>query len=157
MTSEFNKGKYAPRYVPDEKYRPKATPPKKGAMARDIKYIILSFLGLIAVFVGKYFLDFHLLPIVFPDLYPISVGAVLLWLASTLIVSFLAIKFVSGFGILYVIIDAIYALLVLIWPLGLYGTAVIPAIVVALISWVVMRFIQWAMLWIFILVGFVRM
>ena len=155
MTSEFNEGKYAPRYVPDEKYKPKPAP--KGKPEKVWGFTVASFLGLMGIFVLKYLLDFLLLPKLFPDLYPLSVGAILVWLASTLIVSFLALKFVTRIGFFYEIADLFYVLLVLIWPLGLYGTGLIPAFFVALIGWIVMRAIQWVMLWIFILVGFVRM
>ena len=145
-------------YVVPDKYKPKPYVPKKGEFARDMRYLALTFLGLVAVFVAKYFLDFWLWPTLFPGLYPISVGAFLIWLASTIVISFLAIKFVSGLGYYYEIVDAIYALIVLAWPRGLYGmTDLTTAILGALIAWVTMRLIQRIMLWIFILVGFVRM
>ena len=145
-------------YVVPEKYRPKPFIPKKGEFARDMRYLALSFLGLVAVFVGKYFLDFWLLPKLFPSLYPVSIGALLIWLISTIVVSFLALKFVSGMGIFYEIADTIYALIALIWPLDLYGLGTaVPVIVGVLMAWIVMRAIQWVMLWAFILIGFVKM
>ena len=145
-------------YVVPDKYKPKPFVPKKGEFARDMRYLVLSFLGLVAVLVAKYFLDFRLLPMLFPALYPVSVGAIFIWLALTIVISFLALKFVSGFSIFYEIADAIYALMVLVWPLGLYGLGtVVPVIAGALIAWVIMYGIQRVMLWGFILVGFIKM
>ena len=146
------------KFVVPEKYRPRPFVKKKGETARDVKYLIGSFLGLVAVFVAKYFFDFWLLPRLFPDLFPASIGALLLWLASTLIFSIVALVFVSGIGIYYEIVDTIYALIVLIWPLGLYGLGtVVPVLFGVLIAWVVMRAIQWVLLWVMILIGLMKM
>ena len=149
--------KYAPSYTPPEKYRLKKPNPNK-KVEKVWGFTVLSFLILMAVFVVKYLVDFLLIPKIFPGLFPFSIGALLVWLASSLLFSFVALKFITRMGFFYPAADIVYAILVWAFPYGLYGLElIIPALAGAIIAYVILRIIQRVMLWIFILVGFVRM
>lgn len=154
--AEYNKGKYGPRYVPDEKYRPKPRNPNQKP-EKVWGFTVASFFGLLAVFAAKYAVDFLLLPRLFPDAYPFSVGVVVAWVLTTIIFSFASMKLVTGMGIFYPFADLVYAILVAIWPLGLYGAEFVPGFVLAIIMAAIMYALQRAILWILILVGFMKM
>lgn len=156
-TDKYHKDKYAPSYVPDKKYRPKPTNPNK-KVEKVWGFTVLSFLALLAIFVVKYLVDFLLIPRIFPGLFPFSVGALLVWLVSSLLFSFIALKFITRMGFFYPAADIVYGILVWAFPCGLYGLeSMLPALAGAMIAYVILRIIQRVMLWIFILVGFVRM
>lgn len=156
-TNKYHKDKYAPSYVPDEKYRPKPASPNK-KVEKVWGFTVLSFLALLAVFVVKYLVDFLLIPRIFPGLFPFSVSALLVWLVSSLLFSFVALKFITRMGLFYPAADIIYAILIWVFPGGLYGLeSILPAFAGAIIAYVILRIIQRVMLWIFILVGFIRM
>ena len=70
---------------------------------------------------------------------------------------FLALKFISRIGFFYPVVFIVYAVLVWAFPMGLYGLASIPPLAGALLAYAVMCLVERVMLWIFILVGFVRM
>lgn len=152
-----NNDKYAPSYVAPEKYRPKAPNPNK-KVEKVWGFTVLSFIGLLATFVVKFLVDFFLLPEIFSNLYPFSVGAVVIWFVSSLLFIFVALKFITRIGFFYPVAFVLYAILVWAFPNGIYGLdTVIPALGGAIIAYVVLRIIQRIMLWIFILVGFVTM
>ena len=149
--------KYAPRYVPPEKYRPKPANSNK-KVEKVWGFTVLSFFVLLGVFAVKYLVDFLLLPKIIPDLFPFSAGALILWFVSTIIFVFIALKFVSRIGFFYPFANLIYAVLAFAWPYGLYGLGdVVPVIVGLLIAYAIMALVERVMLWIFILVGFARM
>ena len=103
-------------------------------------------------------MDFLLIPQLLSELFPFSAGALIIWIVSSLLFSFVALKFITRMGFFYPVADVVYALLVWVFPRGLYGLDIfLPAFAGAIIAYVVLRIIQRAMLWIFILVGFVRM
>ena len=153
----YDKERYAPRYTPDAKYRPKPpNPNKKPEKVRG--FTVASFLALLATFVVKYLLDFLIFPRLFPGLYPLSVGAIIIWLASTIVVSVISIELITGMWFFYPFADLIYAILVVIWPLGLYGTnEMIPGLMLAFAMAVLMYFLQRLILKISILISFIRL
>ncbi len=148
--------KYAPSYTPPERYRPKKANPNK-KVEKVWGFSVLSFCGLLMIFVGKYLVDFLILPEIFSGLFPFSIGALIVWLISTLVFIFVALKFISRIGFFYPVAFIVYAVLVWAFPLGLYGLASVPPLAGALLMYAVMCLIERIMLWIFILVGFVRM
>ncbi len=154
--AEYNKDKYKPRYVPDEKYRPKPRDPNQKP-EKVWGFTAVSFFGLWAIFAAKYALDFLLLPKLFPGAYPLSVGAIVAWTLSTIVVTVLSMMFVSGMGFFYPFADLVYAILVAIWPLGLYGSEFIPGFALALLMAMIMYGIQRLVLWVVILIGFMKM
>jgi len=145
------------KYVVPEKYRPK--PRDLNKKPEKVWGCTLgSFLGLIGVFIAKYLVDFLLLPKLFPAWYPLSAAAIIAWLISAIIFTFVAMKFVSGLIYFYYVADLVYAVLVAILPMGLFGTAeLFPGIVLAIIMAIMLYFLQRFMLWLIILWGFVRM
>ena len=121
-------------------------------------FTVAAFFGMIAIFVVKYLVDFLLLPAMLPQFYPTSGAAFLLWLATSLIATIASMLWVTRFGFFYPVADIVYALCVAIWPLGLYGTAEFwPSILAGLAAAIILWVIQRITLWIFILVGFMRM
>ena len=158
MTNDkYHEGKYASSYMPDEKYKPKVANPHK-KVEKVWGFTALSFLGLLTTFVVKYLVDFLLIPQLLSELFPFSAGALVIWIVSSLFFSFVALKFITRMGFFYPVADVGYAVLVWVFPRGLYGLDIfLPAFAGAIIAYVVLRIIQRAMLWIFILVGFVRM
>lgn len=121
-------------------------------------FTVVSFLSLLGVFVAKYFVDFLLLPAIFPQFYPSSGMAFVLWLITSLVATVAAMLWITRFGHFYPVADILYAIIVAIWPLGLYGTAefwpaILAAFAAALILWVIQRIV----LWIFIIIGFITM
>ena len=144
-------------YVPPEKYRPKPfNPSKKPEKVKG--FTLVSFFVLLGVFLAKYFLDFHLLPALFPDIYPFSALAIVIWAVETILVSVISIKFISGFGYFYIPACLVYAIAVVIAPNGLFGFGdTIPAIVGGLIAYILTRLIQRIVLWIFIGLAFITM
>ena len=156
VPNNYKNDKYTPSYVPPDKYRPKPVNPNK-KVEKVWGFTVLSFLGLMATFAVKYVVDFLVLPKVFPDLFPFSIGALIVWLISSLLFIFLALKFISRMGFFYPVVFIVYAVLVWIFPMGLYGLAEIPSFAGALLAYAVMCLIERVMLWIFILIGFVTM
>lgn len=144
-------------YTPPEQYKPKPFNPNK--KPEKVKgFTVASFFTLMATFVAKYLLDFLLLPTLFPALYPFSAGAIIIWIVTTIVICFLAIKFITGFGYFYIPACLIYAICVAIWPNNVfYFGTVIPAIVGGLIAYIANRLIERAILWISILLSFVTM
>ena len=121
-------------------------------------FTVASFFGLLATYAGKYVLDFWILPRLLPDLYPFSVGAFIAWLISSLVVVALSMKFITRFGYFYPVAQIIYALLVFIFPCGLYGmTEWWMAAIGALVSYFALDLIGRGIHWIFIIIGFVTM
>ena len=121
-------------------------------------FTVASFFGLLATYAGKYVLDFWILPRLLPDLYPFSTGAFIAWLISSLVVVALSMKFITRFGYFYPVAQIIYALLVFIFPCGLYGmTEWWMAAIGALVSYFALDLIGRGILWIFIIIGFVTM
>lgn len=153
--AEYNKGKYGSRYVPDEKYRPKLHAPQKPEKVWG--FTAASFLGLLAVFAAKYAVDFLLLPRLFPDIYPFGIWAVVVWVVTTIVFSLASMKLITGMGFFYPFADLVYAILVAIWPFGLYGAEYIPGFVLAVIMGVIMYALQRAILWVLILIGFTKL
>lgn len=121
-------------------------------------FTVASFFGLLAIYAGKYVLDFWILPKLLPGLYPSSTGAFIAWLISSLVVVALCMKFITRFGYFYPVAQIVYSLLVLIAPCGLYGmTEWWGGIVGAVVSYIALDLIGRGILWIFILIGFVTM
>ena len=143
-------------YTPPAKYKaPKFNPNKKPEKVPG--FTVLSFFILIAIYIAKYCIDFLLMPTIFPG-YNTPAFAVTFWIIETIIVTFLCIKFVTGFGYFYIPACLIYAILVAIWPNEIFGFGtVIPAIAGGAIAYVASRAIERLEMWLFILVGFVRM
>ena len=149
--------KYAPPYVVPEKYQPKALNRNK-KIEKVWGFSILSFLGLMATFIIKYFVDFWLFQNVFKDLYPMSVGAIILWITSSLFFIFLALKFVTRIGFFYPAAFMLYGVLVWVLPNGMFGIGdSTQSLILAAIMYILMRIIQRMMLWAFVLIGFVKM
>jgi hypothetical protein len=143
-------------YVPPEKYRPKPFNPNKKP-EKVPGFTVLSFFGLIAVYVAKYCIDFLLMPALFPN-YNTPVFAITFWIVETIIVTFLCIKFITGFGYFYIPACLVYAILVWIWPNGIFGFGeIMPAVAGAGIAYAASRIIERVEMWLFILVGFIRM
>lgn len=121
-------------------------------------FTVASFFGLIGVFVAKYLIDFLVLPAIFPQFYPSTGMAFVLWLITSLVATVAAMLWITRFGYFYPVADIVYAIIMAIWPLGLYGTAEFwPAILAALAAAVILWVIQRLVLWIFIIVGFITM
>ena len=158
MTSDKSiNDKYAPSYVVPEKYQPKVLNRNK-KIEKVWGFSILSFLGLMATFIIKYFVDFWLFQNVFKDLYPMSVGAVTLWITSSLFFIFLALKFVTRIGFFYLAAFMLYGVLVWVLPNGMFGVgSSTQSLILATIMYILMRIIQRMMLWVFVLIGFVKM
>ena len=84
--------------------------------------------------------------------------AFVLWLITSLVATVAAMLWITRFGYFYSVADIVYAIIMAIWPLGLYGTAEFwPAILAALAAAVILWVIQRLVLWIFIIVGFITM
>ena len=141
-------------YAPPEKYKPKAFNPNK--KPEKVKgFTVISFCVLQGIYLAKYFLDFHLLPQLFPGLYPFSTGAIILWIIETIAVTALCIKFVSGFGWFYLPACLIYGIAVAICPNNLFGfSTAIPAILGGLIAYAASRIIEHATMWVFMIIYF---
>ena len=144
------------KYVPPAKYAPKKFNPNKKP-EKVPGFTVLSFFSLIAIYAGKYCIDFLLLPAIFPN-YNTPPIAVTFWIIETIIITFLCIKFVTGFGYFYIPACLIYAVLVWIWPNGIFGFGdIMPAAAGAAIAYAASRIIERIEMWFFILAGFVRM
>ena len=143
-------------YTPPAKYEaPKFNPNKKPAKVPG--FTVLSFFVLIAIYVAKYCIDFLLMPAIFPG-YNTPVFAVTFWIIETIIITALCIKFVTGFGYFYIPACLIYAILVTIWPNGIFGFGVyLPAIVGGAIAYAASRLIERIEMWIAIGLSFIRM
>ncbi len=145
------------QYTPPAKYKPTPFNPNKKP-EKVPGFTVLSFFILMATYIGKYCLDFLLLPTLLPQVYAIPGLAIMLWIITTVIITFIAIKFISGFGLFYIPACLLYALCVLLWPNGAFGFGtVIPAALGATIAYVANRVIERIEMWIFMLVGFVTM
>lgn len=111
-----------------------------------------------ATFIIKYFVDFWLFQNVFKDLYPMSVGAVTLWITSSLFFIFLALKFITRIGFFYPAAFMLYGVLVWVLPNGMFGVgSSTQSLILATIMYILMRIIQRMMLWVFVLIGLVKM
>ena len=143
-------------YTPPAKYEaPKFNPNKKPAKVPG--FTVLSFFVLIAIHVAKYCIDFLLMPAIFPG-YNTPVFAVTFWIIETIIITGLCIKFVTGFGYFYIPACLVYAILVTIWPNGIFGFGTImPAIAGGAIAYAASRLIERAEMWIAIGLSFIRM
>ena len=144
------------KYTPPEQYKPKIFNPNKKP-EKVPGFTVLSFFSLLAVYIIKYFIDFQLLPAIIPN-YNTPPIAVTFWIIETLIITFLCIKFITGFGYFYIPACLIYAILVGIWPNDIFGFGVVmPAIAGTAIAYAASRFIERIEMWLFILVGFIKM
>jgi len=144
------------QYAPPAKYKPKPFNPNKKP-EKVPGFTVASFFGLIAIYIIKYCIDFLLMPAIFPG-YNTPAFAVTFWIIETIIITFLCIKFVTGFGYFYIPACLVYAILVTIWPNGIFGFGTImPAIAGGAIVYVASRVIERIEMWLFILVGFVTM
>jgi hypothetical protein len=141
----------------EEGRRKKHAPVVKKKPEKVWGFTILSFFGMLAIFVIKYLVDFLLIPKLLPDFFPISWQAVGIWVLSSVIFTVISMQFVTRMGFFYIASAILYGLLVLIWPMGLYGTAETAPIVIAVLSGVVLDLIQRIILWIYIGIGFMRM
>ena len=143
-------------YVPPAKYKPaKFNPNKKPEKVPG--FTALSFLGLIAIYVAKYCVDFLLMPALFSN-YNTPAFAVTFWIIETIVITFLCIKFITGFGFFYIPACLVYAILVWIWPNGIFGFGeIMPAVAGAGIAYAASRIIERVEMWLFILVGFIKM
>ncbi|MCQ2569211.1 MAG: hypothetical protein MJ155_02905 [Candidatus Saccharibacteria bacterium] len=151
----YDKTKGASGYKPPEKYRPKPAGPKPKP-EKVPGFTVASFFGLWAIFAVKYVVDFLLLPKLLPDIYPLSVWAIVVWVISTLIFSFVSIEFVSGFSFFYPFANLIYVVLAAIWPFGLYGAEYLPGFLIAALMGLIMYGVQRGILWILIFFDIVR-
>lgn len=143
-------------YIPPEKYRPKPFNPNKKP-ERVPGFTVVSFVGLLIAFAAKYALDFLLFPKLFPDLYPFSVGAVIVWVISMIAFLIAALEFITGMGFFYPVAILVYAILVAIWPLNLYGAGeYMPGFVLAIIMGVIIYILQRIILWIMVLLSFIK-
>ena len=145
------------QYTPPAKYKPKPFNPNKKP-EKVPGFTVASFFGLIVIYIVKYCIDFLLLPALFPEAWENPAIAVSVWAGDTILITFLCIKFVTGFGYFYIPACLVYAICVLIWPNGAYGIGTaIPAIAGAAAAYIASRVIERIEMWIFILVGFVTM
>lgn len=144
-------------YVPPAKYQAKKfNPNKKPAKVKG--FTVASFLVLLAVFLAKYFIDFLLLPALFPDLYPISVAAIVIWVIETIIFLVISIQFITGFGYFYIAAALVYAIPILIYSNGLFGFGTeIPIFLGALIAYAATRLLERIIMWVFIGISFITM
>jgi hypothetical protein len=144
------------KYTPPAKYQPKPRDPNKKP-EKVPGFTVLSSLALIAIYIGKYCIDFLLMPALFSN-YNTPAFAVTFWIIETIIITFLCIKFITGFGYFYIPACLVYAILVWIWPNGIFGFGeIMPAIAGAGIAYVASRIVERVEMWLFILAGFVRM
>ena len=141
----------------EEGHKKKHAPAPKKQPEKIWGFTFASFLGVLAVFVVKYLVDFLLIPKIFPDFFPISWPAVGIWLASTALFVVIGMQFISRLSYFYMAAAILYGLLVLIWPMGVYGTAETAPIVIAVLSGVLIDLISQAILWIYIGIGFITM
>lgn len=143
-------------YTPPAKYKaPKFNPNKKPEKVPG--FTVLSFFILIAIYIAKYCIDFLLMPAIFPG-YNTPTFAVTFWIIETIIITFLCIKFVTGFGYFYIPACLVYAILVTIWPNGIFGFGVyLPAIAGGVIAYAASRLIERIEMWIAIGLSFIRM
>lgn len=144
-------------YVPPAKYQaPKFNPNKKPAKVKG--FTVASFFTLLGIYLAKYVLDFILLPLIFPQLYPFSAAAIIIWIIETIIITALCIKFVSGFGYFYIPACLIYAIGVAIYPndVFMFGP-IIPQFFGGVIAYAASRIIERAVIWAFIGISFIRM
>ena len=141
----------------EEGRQKKHNPAPKGKPEKIWGCTVGAFFGMLAVYVIKFLVDFLLIPKIFPDFFPISWPAVGIWLASSVIFTVISFQFITRFGYFYIAAAVLYALLVLIFPMGLYGTAETAPIVIAVLSGVILDLIQRAVLWIYIGIGFITM
>ena len=151
----YNKTKGASGYKPPENYRPKPA----GAKPKPEKvpgFTVASFFGLWAIFAVKYVVDFLLLPKLFPGIYPLSVWAIVAWVISTLVFSFISIEFVSGFSFFYPFANLVYVVLAAIWSFGLYGAEYLPGFLIAALMGLIMYGVQRGILWILIFFDIIR-
>lgn len=88
------------KYTPPAKYTPKKFDPNKKP-EKVPGFTVLSFLALIAIYIIKYCIDFLLMPALFAN-YNTPPFAVTFWIIETIIITFLCIKFVTGFGYFYI-------------------------------------------------------
>ena len=150
-----DKTKGASGYKPPEKYRPKPAGPKPKP-EKVPGFTVASFIGLWAIFAVKYVVDFLLLPKLLPDIYPLSVWAIVVWVISTLVFSFISIEFVSGFSFFYPFANLVYVVLAAIWSFGLYGAEYLPGFLIAALMGLIMYGVQRGILWILIFFDIVR-
>lgn len=141
----------------EEGRRKKHAPAPKKKPEKVWGFTVGAFFGMLAIYVIKFLVDFLLIPKIFPDFFPISWAAVGIWLASSVIFTVISFQFVTRFGWFYLAAAILYALLVLIFPMGLYGTAETSPIVIAVLSGVILDLIQRIILWIYIGIGFITM
>ncbi len=141
----------------EEGRRKKHNPAPKGKPEKVWGFTVGAFFGMLAVYVIKFLVDFLLIPKLFPDLFPVSWGAVGIWLATSVIFTVISFQFITRFGWFYLVAAILYALLVLFFPMGLYGTAETAPIVIAVVAGVILDLIQRIILWIYIGIGFITM
>ena len=141
----------------EEGHRKKHTPMLKKKPEKVWGFTVGAFCGMLAIYVIKFLVDFLLIPKIFPDFFPISWAAVGIWLASSVIFTVISFQFVTRFGWFYLAAAILYALLVLIFPMGLYGTVETSPIVIAVLSGVILDLIQRLILWIYIGIGFITL
>ena len=151
----YVKTKGASGYKPPEKCRPKPAEPKPKP-EKVPGFTVASFFGLWAIFAVKYVVDFLLLPKLLPDIYPLSVWAIVVWVISTLVFSFISIEFVSGFSFFYPFANLVYVVLAAIWSFGLYGAEYLPGFLIAALMGLIMYGVQRGILWILIFFDIVR-
>ena len=144
------------KYTPPAKYTPKKFAPNKKP-EKVPGFTVLSFLVLIAIYIIKYCIDFLLMPALFAS-YNTPPFAVTFWIIETIIITFLCIKFVTGFGYFYIPACLVYAILVGLWPNGIFGFGdIIPAAAGAAIAYAASRIIERIEMWLFIIAGFIKM
>jgi hypothetical protein len=141
----------------EEGHRKKHNPAPKPKPEKVWGFSIGSVLGMLAVFAVKFVIDFLVIPKIWPDFFPISWPAVGIWLASTVLFTVISMQFITRFGYFYVAAAIMYGILVLVWPMGLYGTAETMPFVIAVLMGVIIDLISQVILWIYIGVGFMRM
>ncbi len=135
----------------------KKTSPKRKKPEKVWGFTVLSFFAMLGVYAAKFFVDFCVLPNMFPDWYPFSIYAMIAWIATAAVATIISVQFITRFGFFYPVADIMYALFILLWPMGLYGTANWPDAIVALLAAFLLDVIQRAVLWIYIAIDFMRM
>ncbi len=144
------------KYIPPAKYKPKEFNPNKRP-EKVPGFTALSFFTLIAIYIIKYCIDFLLMPALFAN-YNTPPFAITFWVLETILITFICIKFVTGFGYFYIPACLVYAILVVIWPNGIFGFGIaMPAIAGAAIAYVASRIIERIEMWLFIIIGFIKM
>ena len=141
----------------EEGRRLKHNPAPKGKPAKVWGFTVGAFFGMLGVYVVKFLVDFLVIPKLFPDLFPISWGAAWVWVASSVIFTVISFQFITRMGYFYMAAAILYGLLVLIFPMGLYGTAETAPIVIAVVAGVLLDLIQQLILWVYIGIGFITM